>query len=272
MQKEIAVPVIIEAVRKAGNLFLQDYKNNTIPTDKTDLLRQLETIDERCLKLLEDEINPYYPEIPFLGEEFDFEGQASAINTDDYWLCDFMDGAIQYLQHINGWTINLVLIRNGQPYFSVIFDPIAKEMFWAMLGNGAFMNGKSIKPSIKKDSSIMVAVFEYGHQENGIKALHLKTGAAVTRLLDHFGVVRNYGPHGLQLAYVGAGRIDVFYQEGQDAYNWLAGMLIAKEAGADVLTTDGKQWTWGDDSLLVTSPGTANLLFETIADQQNDPS
>ena len=49
MQKEISVPVTIEAVRKAGNLFLQDYKSNNIPVDKADLLRQLEGIDDRCL-------------------------------------------------------------------------------------------------------------------------------------------------------------------------------------------------------------------------------
>lgn len=269
MQNEIAVPVVIAAVKKAGNLFLKDYKTNTIPTDKAELLKQLEGIDERCLKILKDELNPHHPEIPFLGNEFDFQGQAKAVNKEDYWLCDFMDGAIQYLQHIAGWTINLVLIRNGQPYFSVIFDPVANEIFWAMSGKGAFMNDQRIKPSTKKDKSIMVAVFEYGHQENGLEELHQKTGAAVTLLLQHFGVVRNYGPHGLQLAYVGAGRIDVFYQQGQDAYNWLAGMLIAKEAGADVLTTSGKEWVWGDDSLLVTSPGTANFLPEPALNHPN---
>src|ERR1700748_50452 len=160
MQKEISVPAILEAVRKAGNLFLQDYKNNTIPVDKADLLRQLEGIDDRCLNILEGELKTLYPEIPFLGEEFDFDGQGKAIQTEDYWLCDFMDGAIQYLQHIAGWTINLVLIHNGQPYFSVIFDPMANEMFWATTGKGAFMNDKRIYPSTKKDNSVMVAVFE----------------------------------------------------------------------------------------------------------------
>ncbi len=268
MQKEILIPAILEAVRKAGNLFLQDYKSNNIPVDKADLLRQLKSIDERCLNVLEEELKPLHPEIPFLGEEFDFEGQKNAIQTEDYWFCDFMDGAIQYLQHIAGWTINLVLIRNGQPYFSAIFDPMANEMFWAMSGKGAFMNDKRIYPSNKKDNSIMVVVFEYGHQEKGMAELNQKTAKAVSRLLDNFGVVRNYGPHGLQLAYVGAGRIDLFYQEGQDAYNWLAGVMIAKEAGANVLTTDGKQWKWGDASLLVTSPGAANILLDLNNDQQ----
>ncbi|MFY0256003.1 inositol monophosphatase family protein [Chitinophaga sp. 30R24] len=262
MQKEIDIPVILDAVKKVGDLFLHNYKTNNIPQTKSELLQQLDNIDERCLESLKSDLDVHYPEIPFRGNEFDYEEQSKAIDITEYWLCDFMDGAIQYLQHIAGWTINLVLVRNGQPYFSVIYDPMANEMFWALAGNGAFMNGHKIKPSPKKDNSVMIAVFEYGHQESGLEELYQKTGAAVTNLLRNFGVVRNYGPHGLQLAYVGAGRIDVFYQEGQDAYNWLAGILIAKEAGADVTTTNGKPWTWGDDSLMVTSPGTGKSFIQ----------
>jgi myo-inositol-1(or 4)-monophosphatase len=167
-----------------------------------------------------------------------------------------MDGAIQYLNHLPGWTVNLVLINNAKPVLSVIYDPLANEMFYAEEGKGAFMNGKTIRPSMKTDTSAMIAVFEYGHQAGHVEELYQKTGAAVTDLLSHFGVIRNYGPHGLQLAYVGSGRIDVFYQEGQDTYNWLAGILIAKEAGADILTTDGRPWHWGESSLMVTSPDT----------------
>ncbi|WP_246455296.1 inositol monophosphatase family protein [Hymenobacter citatus] len=74
-------------------------------------------------------------------------------------------------------------------------------------------------------------------------------------MLGRYGVVRNYGPHGLQLAYVGAGRLDVFLQAGRDLENWLPGLLIAREAGAEVLTATGQPWHWFADSLLVAAPG-----------------
>jgi len=255
VQNEINVPQILNAVRKAGDLFLADYKTNTIPTDQTELLRQLSGIDERCLACLKAELTPYYPEIPFMGDEFGYEEQRGPLDLPQYWLCDSMDGAIQYMHHLSGWTINLVLIVQGQPLFAVIYDPLANELFWAQAGQGAFMNGAPIKPSGKTDPKAMIAVFDYGHQEAPVQELYQQIGSAVTHLLNHFGVVRNYGPHGLQLAYVGAGRIDAFYQQGQDAYNWLAGVLIAREAGAEILTTDGRPWHWGHDSLLVATPG-----------------
>lgn len=113
------------------------------------------------------------------------------------------------------------------------------------------MNDKVINVSHKKDLAVMVAVFEYGYQDKSNNHLNEKIGSTVTKLLDNFGIVRNYGPHGLQLAYVGAGRIDLFIQEDLDTYNWIAGLLIAKEAGAELLTTDGIPLKWGSESLLL---------------------
>lgn len=75
----------------------------------------------------------------------------------------------------------------------------------------------------------------------------------------------NYGPHGLQLAQIGCGCIELFYQEGLDTYNWLAGILIAREAGATVLTASGQPWQWGDESLLVAAPGVAEKFLQATA-------
>lgn len=252
MQNEINIPIILDAVRKIGNIFLKDYKQNSIPQSMDELLKQLEDIDTLCLTSLKEDLSLEFPNTPWhIGDEFDTDSQRNPSQEYEYWLCDAMDGAIQYLQHIPGWTINLVLIRDGKPFFSVIYDPLANEMFWAKEGEGAFMNGKALKLSLKTDLAIMLVVFEYGHQDKSNNNLNEKIGSTVSKLLDNFGIVRNYGPHGLQLAYVGAGRIDLFIQEDLDTYNWIAGLMIAREAGAEILTADGNPWKWGSESLLV---------------------
>lgn len=262
MNQQINTQSILDAVRKAGDLFLQDYKLNSIPTTKNEFFRQLEAIDERCMSVLKTGLNDKFPDIPWNTiNEFDNNGQKRPLPLPEYWICDAMDGAIQYLQHIPGWTINLAMIRNEEVYFSVIYDPLSNEIFWAQKGSGAFMNGRHISPVVKSDAEIMVAAFEYGHQESADREFNQQQGAAVTGLLNQFGVVRNYGPHGLQLAYVGCGRIDVFYQLGLDTFNWLAGILIASEAGAEILNTKGDVWKWGDESLLVSALGVAKRLF-----------
>lgn len=268
MQNNSNVPVVLAAVRAAGDLFRREYKQAPIAQDYADLLHHLRDIDRRCLASLQASLAAAFPQTPWhVGDEFDSDGQKRPLDLPEYWLCDAMDGAIQYLQHLPGWTINLVLIRHGRPQLSVIYAPLEQELFWAQAGGGAFLNGAPIGPSSKTDPRMMLAVFDYGHQDekHPTPDLHQQIGAAVTALLNQFGVVRNYGPHGLQLAQVGAGRIDVFYQQGLDTYNWLAGILIAQEAGATVLTTDGRPWQWGDDSLLVAAPGVAELFLNAKA-------
>lgn len=266
MQNEINIPLILDAVRKVGNVFLKDYKQNTIPQNMEDLLKQLEEIDTLCLTSLKKDLALPFPHIPWhIGDEFDTNSQRNPEEEEQYWLCDAMDGAIQYLQHIAGWTVNLALIRNGKPFFSVIFDPLANEMFWAKEGEGAFMNGKLLEMSSKTDQAVMLAVFEYGHQDKSNNTLNEKIGSTVTKLLGNFGIIRNYGPHGLQLAYIGAGRIDLFVQEDLDTYNWIAGLLIAKEAGAEILTTNGSEWKWGSESLLVASKSIAEKYLKIKA-------
>jgi myo-inositol-1(or 4)-monophosphatase len=263
MQNEINIPVILDAVRKVGNVFLEGYKQNSIPQTMDELLKQLEDIDTLCLTSLKQDLSLEFPDTPWhIGDEFDTNSQRNPAPQNEYWLCDAMDGAIQYLQHISGWTVNLVLVRDGKPFFSVIYDPLANEMFWANDGEGAFMNGKELKLSLKNDSAVMVAVFEYGHQEKSNNNLNEKIGSTVTKLLNNFGIVRNYGPHGLQLAYVGAGRIDLFVQEDIDTYNWMAGLLIAKESGAEILTADGTPWKWGSESLLVAPKNTTEKYLQ----------
>ncbi|WP_343609197.1 inositol monophosphatase family protein [Chryseobacterium oranimense] len=263
MQNQTNFQVILDAVRKIGDVFLKDYKQNPIPQTMDELLEKLDDIDTLCLTSLKQDLLIEFPDTPWhIGDEFDTDSQRKPASQDEYWLCDAMDGAIQYLQHIAGWTINLVLIRGGKPVFSVIYDPLASEMFWAIDGEGAFMNGKMIRVSQKNDLSVMLAVFDYGHQDKSDNDLNEKIGATVTKLIDNFGIVRNYGPHGLQLAYVGAGRIDLFIQEDMDTYNWIAGLLIAKESGAELLTTTGEMWKWGSESLLVASKRTAEKYLE----------
>ena len=264
MELDNKISTILEAVRKVGNDFLKDYKQKAIPQSMEELLAALDDIDTLCLSSLKADLAKDFPNTTWhIGDEFDTESQKNPAQETEYWLCDAMDGAIQYLQHIAGWSINLVLVRNGKPYISVIFDPLVNEIFYAQQGAGAFMNDKPLTPSTKTDFAIMLAVFEYGHQDKSTNNLNEIIGESVTELIKTFGIVRNYGPHGLQLAYVGAGRIDLFIQHDLDTYNWLAGILIAKEAGATILTTDGKPWKWGSESLLVASKSTVNKFLNS---------
>lgn len=79
-------------------------------------MASLTLIEERSLIELRQRIDPLAPKIPWADDdEFDGEAQTKPAAYQQYWLCDTMDGAVQYLQHLAGWSINLVLIREADP-------------------------------------------------------------------------------------------------------------------------------------------------------------
>lgn len=255
--------IAIEAVKSVGRHFLGEFRKAPVPQTPKEFMKALTDIEEFCLSMLQKEIDAAFGNIPWASDdEFDYVSQQSPAAYESYWLCDTMDGAIQYLQQIAGWTINLVLIENGEPTFSIIYDPLADECFYAEKHQGAYMNGQPIAVSQKKSPENMVAVLEYGHQLKTSENWKENLSSALTGLTEKFGVVRNYGPHGLQLAYVGAGRIDLFVQCDLDTHNWLAGLLIAQEAGAKVLASDGKVWKWGDESIIVGTSEAVTVNFK----------
>jgi myo-inositol-1(or 4)-monophosphatase len=152
-------------------------------------------------------------------------------------------------------------MRPAEPIFAAIYDLLAQELFWAQTGAGAFVNEAPLHPSTKREPRGIVAVFEHPHGLDQNTTLRQRVLQGLENLLGSYGVVRNCGPHDLQLAYVGAGRLDVFLQMGRDLENWLPGMLIAREAGAELLTAAGQPWPWAVDSLLVTAPGLGSTFL-----------
>jgi myo-inositol-1(or 4)-monophosphatase len=249
------ITVIHAAVRAAGDQFLPAFRRLPVPQTMTELQDRLADIEARCLTVLQDALAAAFPTTPWLAaDEFGLSTDAPSLPA-QYWLCDAMDGAIQYVQQLPGWTINLVLMHQAEPVFAAIYDPLAQELFWAQAGAGAFVNESPLRLSTKREPGLLVAVFKHTHGLDEDVVLRQRVSQGLATLLGTYGVVRNYGPHGLQLAYIGAGRLDVFLQVGRDLENWLPGLLIAREAGADVLTADGQPWQWAADSLLVTAPG-----------------
>ncbi|WP_281225561.1 inositol monophosphatase family protein [Flavobacterium aquiphilum] len=258
------ISALLNIVRTIGNEFAKDFKKHKIPTEPEEFQKMFDTIDKKCLTYLKDNISKLYPAIPWADDELNIEIQKQDSNLASYWICDSMDGAVQYMQHLLGWTINLVLMKNGQPDLAIIYDPLQNEMFWAENAKGAFLNNIELKIAPKNNMEVMLACFNHSPLHKSVLGLNKKTSNLVEKLLNEFGAVRNYGPTGLQIANVGAGRIDIFCQEGLDTYNWLAGILIAKEAGATILNKNGNSWQWGDDTLFVSSSNILSKFIKTI--------
>lgn len=208
------------------------------------LIDWIRRISARAGDDLRNTLSIDYPEIGWADED-----QVSDRDGRPYWLYDPVDGAYHFIQGLPLWSSSLVLIRGGRPVFSVVHDPAPGETFVTERGHGATCNGRRLSISRKQNLSTAVLgtsippLAQAGREERD-RALALLKAAS-----DDVFVIRPMAAVSLQLAYVAAGRLDGFWETGNDPGDWLAGSLLVSEAGGQVTTLAGGEIGRGDGIL-----------------------
>ena len=104
--------------------------------------------DKRTEKIIIDELMKAYPHYGILSEEV---GKINEKNKDNRWIIDPIDGTSNFLNGIPQFAISIGYEENQEIKNGLIYDPIKNELFFAELGNGAFLNNSRIRVSKKKN-------------------------------------------------------------------------------------------------------------------------
>src|SRR3989338_7275566 len=108
-----------------------------------DLLTEYDLASE---KYIIDRIAKKFPNHGILGEE---SGQIRS--GKHLWIIDPIDGTTAFTRGIAQFAVVISFVKNNNIEMSVVYDPIADELFFAKRGKGAFLNGKKITVSGKSD-------------------------------------------------------------------------------------------------------------------------
>lgn len=259
----IDVALVTQLVREAGEWLLASYPNTQAPADRDGMLAAFAEVNDPTADRIKHGLALAYPDIPWSDDEFDLAGDKVA-PAGALWICDPIDGAVQFLNHLPAWCVSLVLVRDGVPVLSVIHDPTHGELFHALAGGGAFLNGKEIRPARKQHLKDALAATSHppfvGDDEVSIR----RAGDSLSAVLSRVAAVRNLGPTSLQLAYVAAGRLDAFWEYGNDRTNWLAGSLLLRESGAALTDARGEAFGWQSKSIAAAAPGIHSALLAAL--------
>jgi myo-inositol-1(or 4)-monophosphatase len=178
-------------------------------------------------------IAPY----PVLGEEMTEVEQHAVWDKGGYglWCVDPIDGTSNFFNGLPFFAISVALIRNRRSVLGVVYDPSADEAFYAMEGQGAFMNGERLPlklPPAELNRSMAAIDFKRIDRQLGCR---LAT--------EHpFGSQRNLGASTLDWCYVAAGRMHVYLHGGQKLWDYAAGCLILREAGGASCSLSGEDF------------------------------
>ena len=206
--------IMIKAAEKASKILIRDFgeleKLQVSVKGPSDFVTNS---DKRVEKIIIEELTKSRKKFSILGEEI---GEIKNSDKENCWIIDPIDGTTNFLHGIPHFAISIALRQNDEIISGLIFDPIKNEMFYAEKNNGAFFNNQRIRVSKKK--KIEECLFATG----GKNKIDLKLNT------------RKSGSAALDMAYVGTGRYDGYFQKYLNIWDIAAGIIIVKEAGGKI--------------------------------------
>ena len=181
--------------------------------------------DHRAEKRLREELERARPGYGFLLEE---GGEVKGSDPEHRWIIDPLDGTTNFLHGIPIFSVSIALERNGEIVAGVVYNPAMDELYTAEKGGGAFMNDRRLRVAARRvlsDTVISTGVPHLGRGHHGKYLVELRN------VMGEVAGIRRLGSVALDLAFVAAGRVDGFWEEGLNAWDIAAGLLLVREAG-----------------------------------------
>lgn len=232
MQPAEILDDVVAIARGAGEIILRHFAA-PIPisarkTTRSDVVTAADTETEAYIVR---ELQARFPTHHIVGEEGGGQG-APAARADYHWFVDPIDGTVNFAAKMPHFCTSIALATTDrQPLLGVVHDPTRGEIFTAVCGGGAHLNGVAlhVTDTANLNDAVVSTGFPYDKHTNPDNNLR-----EWTAFLKHIRGERRLGAAALDLAYVAAGRLDGYWEKDLKPYDALAGMLLVREAGGTV--------------------------------------
>lgn len=188
--------------------------------------------DRDAESLIRDALAHERPDDALLAEE----GTSESGESGRRWVFDPLDGTVSYLYGYPHWSVSVALEDAGGAAVGVVYDPNRDELFAAARGAGATLAGRAI--SVREPPPLAEALVATGFGYD--RDRRAEQAEVVRRVLPSVRDIRRAGSAALDLAWLAAGRLDVYYERGLNAWDWAAGTLLVREAGGSVEELGGE--------------------------------
>ncbi|TYI04324.1 hypothetical protein ES332_A10G009300v1 [Gossypium tomentosum] len=227
----------VDAAKKAGEIIRQGFyqTKNVEHKGQVDLVTET---DKACEDLVFNHLKQHYPSHKFIGEETTAACGASELTDEPTWIVDPLDGTTNFVHGFPFVCVSIGLTIGKVPTVGVVYNPIMDELFTAVLGKGAFLNGTPIRVSSQTELVKSLLATEVGTKRD--KLTVDVTTNRINSLLFKVRSLRMSGSCALNLCGIACGRLDLFYELGYGGpWDVAAGVLIVNEAGGLVYDPGG---------------------------------
>lgn len=222
---------------------------------KIDLVTEADLASERAIV---DHLRRH-SETPILAEE---SGPDSSIDPDGpLWIVDPLDGTTNFAHGFPYFGISIAYSVAQTSRVGVIYCPLADELFCAGREMGAWLNGRAIRVSERRQliESLVGTGFPYAIREN-LEVVLTQLGKVLPEVRD----LRRAGAAAVDLAYLACGRLDGFWEIDLKPWDTAAGQLLVEEAGGMVSTLHGEMWNPWRKEILASNGSIHGQLSELL--------
>ena len=242
-------------VKEAGERIRNSFSATLDIQTKSNANDLVTNMDKEIEQFFIKHIKEVYPDHKIMGEE----GFGDKLQSLDgiIWFIDPIDGTMNFVHQQRNFAISIGIYENGVGKIGLIYDVVHDELYHAISGKGAYINGKAI-PGLKE------AVIN-----ESILALNA-TWVVENKRIDHNLLIplvkaargtRSYGTAALELVFLAAGRVDAYFSMRLAPWDVAAGAVILEELGGVVTNLRGEKLNLlSNDSLFAAKPG----LHESI--------
>ena len=218
------------AEREAAELFL--HAQGALAEAKTGRRDVVTEYDRRVQEMLTQKLRQAVPDAHFFCEEMNAQ---DSLDAEHLFIIDPIDGTMNFVRGFNHSCISVAYANRGRVCIGVIFNPYVDEMFTAVLGQGARLNGRPIHAAETGlgDSVVCFGTAPYAPE------LQARSVELAGKLLAESLDLRRDGSAALDLCSVAAGRAGLYFELQLSLWDYAAGELIVTEAGGRCSRIDG---------------------------------
>jgi myo-inositol-1(or 4)-monophosphatase len=152
------------------------------------------------------------------------------------WIVDPLDGTTNFLHGVPHFSISIAVEERkpgggSEITQGLVYQPLTDESFWAEKGRGAWLQDARLRVSARRelaDSLIGTGIPFLGRGDP------VQWAKIYTAVAPNVAGIRRFGSAALDFAWVAAGKMDGFWEDGLALWDTAAGVLLVREAGGFV--------------------------------------
>ena len=244
----------LSVARNAGSIVEDAFyklKNVKGKDCATDLVTET---DKAVEKVIFDSLKNVFPSHCFIGEESASEGAPIKLTDEPTWIVDPIDGTTNFVHMNPNVAVSIGFTRNKKTVVGIVFAPILKDMYVAVRGFGAVCNERRLRiqnPVPSLSQALVACEWGAGREEERVRDVAKNF---VDILLKHkIHGLRCSGSAALNMCFVAANAVDLYFEWGPHCWDFAASSLIVEEAGGANSTSHGAEFDLMDRTVICAS-------------------